>query len=35
MFGDFLGGLLVFASIVYMVEFKLEFEGTPKRRSAK
>jgi hypothetical protein len=35
MFGDFLGGLLVFASIVSMVEFKFEFEGSPKKRSKK
>lgn len=35
MFGDFLGGLLVFASIISMLEFKFEFEGSPKKRSKK
>jgi hypothetical protein len=35
MFGDFLGGLLVFASIISTMEFELEFKGTPKKGSAK
>jgi hypothetical protein len=35
MFGDFLGGLLAFTSIISMLEFKFEFEGSPKNRSKK
>ena len=35
MFGDFLGGLLIVASIISMLEFKFEFEGSPKKRSKK
>lgn len=35
MFGDFLGGLLVFASIISMLEFKFIFEGSPKKWSKK
>ena len=34
-FGDFLGGLLVFASIISMLEFKFEFKGSPKKGSKK
>lgn len=32
-FGDFLGGLLIFASIISMLEFTFEFEGSPEKRS--
>ena len=35
MFGDFLGVLLVFASIISMLELKFEFEGSPKKGSKK
>lgn len=35
MFGDFLGGLLVFASVISMLEFEFTFDGSPKKRSKK
>jgi hypothetical protein len=35
MFGDFLGGLLVFASIISMLEIKFTIQGSPKKRSKK
>lgn len=33
--GDFLGGMLIFASMVSMLEFKFTFEGSPEKRSKK
>jgi len=35
MFGDFLGGLLILASIISMLEIKLKFDGSSKKRSKK
>jgi len=35
MFGDFLGGLLVFASIISMLEIEFSLKGTPEKRSKK
>jgi hypothetical protein len=35
MFDGFLGGLLVFASIISMVEFEFKFKGSPKKRNKK
>jgi hypothetical protein len=33
MFGDFLSALLIFASIISMVEIKFSFQSSPKKRS--
>jgi len=35
MFGDFLGGLLAFVSIISMLEIGFSFDGSPKKRSKK
>ena len=35
MFGDFLSGLLIFASVISMIEFEFSFDGSPKKRSKK
>lgn len=35
MFGDFLGALLIFASIISMVEITFSFQGSPQKRSKK
>jgi hypothetical protein len=35
MFGDFLGALLIFASIISMLEIKFSFQGSPQKRSKK
>jgi len=35
MFGDFLGGLMIFASIISMLEIKFSYEGNPQKRSKK
>lgn len=35
MFGDFLGGLLILASFMSMLEIKFSIDGSPKKRSKK
>ena len=35
MLGDFLGGLLIFASIISMLEIEFSIEGNPEKRSKK
>lgn len=35
MLGDFLGGLLILASIMSMLEIKFSIDGSPKKRSKK
>jgi len=35
MLGDFLGGLLILASIILMLEIKFSIDGLPKKSSKK